>query len=240
MLLRSSRSDSLTQPRNTEDEDAASCPTSTSLQQPFSTELPLSATILLRHVNTNAIADYYDIPPLRNHANTKIQNLLKTNWSPIRFSDVVSKVLHSTNDPTLHKLITSTAATHIEELLKDEGFTTSGVISDFALDIIRHTTAVNTVMEQALSQKLQGVQVRLSSLEVDQAYEVSLRESENDRMNRVMEEINSSLETLRETKQCRNSNCGSDFTCYIERHGSELQPKYTLRCARCQCRHKGN
>jgi len=39
----------------------------------------MTTEILLRHVKVNAIAHYYDIPPLKQLADTKIQNILETN-----------------------------------------------------------------------------------------------------------------------------------------------------------------
>jgi hypothetical protein len=38
----------------------------------------MTTEILLRNVRVNAIADYYDIPRLKQLANTKIQHVLKT------------------------------------------------------------------------------------------------------------------------------------------------------------------
>lgn len=41
-----------------------------------------------------------------------------------------------------------------------------------------------------------------------------------------------------QTSTCRNIRFGAEFTCYIERGGFLYEPKYTLRCATCHCRHK--
>ena len=41
-----------------------------------------TAETLLGHVRVNAVADYYDIPQLKELANTKIRHIIETNWSP--------------------------------------------------------------------------------------------------------------------------------------------------------------
>ncbi|KAF4632577.1 hypothetical protein G7Y89_g5550 [Cudoniella acicularis] len=228
--------DSVFEPKNEEvgivnqDNEGSSLLTST----PFNLLLPMTTEILLRHIKVNAIADYYDIPQLKRLANTKIQNFLETNWSANNFSAVVEEAFNSTSDTALHKIITSTAAAHIEELVQHEDFTTVTVMSDFALGILRNMIATYKVKEELSAQKLQAAESRLQSIEVSYTYEKSLRDSESSRMDRVIENINDCLETLNKTQTCRNARCEAEFTCYIEHGGTANEPKYTLRCARCR------
>src|SRR2546423_15473800 len=85
-----------------------------------------TAEILLGHVRVNAIADYYDIPQLKELANTKIQHIIETNWSPHGFSEVVKEVFNSTTDRALREIMSLTAVAHIEELLEFEDFAELG------------------------------------------------------------------------------------------------------------------
>jgi len=213
-------------------------PTSTPFNPLPPTTLPMTTEILLRHIKVNAIADYYDIPQLKQLADTKIQNILETNWSANNFPDVVEEAFRSTSDTALHKIITSTAAAHIEELVEHEDFATLTVMSDFALGILRNLIAAYKVKEELSTQKLQAAESRLRAIEDNYTYDKSLRDRESTRTNRVTENINDCLETLNKTKTCRNARCEAEFTCYIERGGTVNEPKYILRCARCRCRHK--
>ena len=224
------------------------------LDLPASTQVdPLSATtpamtteILLRNVRVNAIAEYYDIPQLKQLANTKIHHILQTFWSASSFSDIVKEAFNSTSDMALHNIMTLTAAMHIEELLELEDFASLEIMSDFSIGVIQNTIAAHKAKEDLSTQKLQAVESqlqyaesRLQSAEQDCTYERSLRDRETTRADRIIENIDDCVNTLSRTSTCRNVRCESDFTCYIERGGFSEEPKYTLRCARCRCRHKG-
>ena len=97
---------------------------------------PTTNEIVLHHVHVNAIADYYDIPQLKQLVKTKIQNVLKTSWSAEGFSNVVKEVYSST-DLALHDVMTLVTSKHIEELVELEDFTGLDVMSDFAFAVIR-------------------------------------------------------------------------------------------------------
>jgi hypothetical protein len=220
---------------------------STSTQvDPLSATMPATTTkILLYNVRVNAIADYYDIPQLKQPANTKIQHVLETSWSADGFSGIIKEASNSTSDIALHNIMTLTAATHIEELLMLEDFAALEVMSDFSISVIRSTIAAHKAKEdlstkklQAIESQLQSAEYRLQSAQQDCAYEKSLRDSETTRAGRVIENIDDCLNTLSMTNTCRNVRCEADFTCYIERGGLAGEPKYTLRCGKCRCRHK--
>ncbi|KAH8663696.1 BTB/POZ protein [Tricladium varicosporioides] len=206
---------------------------------------PTTTEILLCHVHMNAIADYYDIPQLKQLANTKIQPLLENTWSPDNFSDIVREVFNSTSDTALRKIMASTAATHMEELVELEDFATLDAMSEFAISIIRTIIAAYKDREDLSTQKLQAVQSqlqqtksRLQSAEQDCSDEKSLRDRATTRADHIIENVDNCIEILSKTRTCRNPRCEADFTCYIERGGFIDEPKYTLRCARCRCRHK--
>ncbi|KAH7317410.1 hypothetical protein BKA65DRAFT_466379 [Rhexocercosporidium sp. MPI-PUGE-AT-0058] len=220
--------------RGSEDVDSSNLPASTHVDSLCAITPAMTTEMVLHHVRVNAIADYYDIPLLKQLANTKIQRLLETTRSADGFSDVVREVFNSTSDKALREIMASTAATHIEELIGLEDFTALDVMSEFAVSIIQNTSR----QLQAVKSQLQQTESRLRSAEQDCSYEKSLRESETAKADRIVAKINDCLDTLSKTRTCRNVNCSADFTCYIERGGFLDEPKYTLRCARCQCRHK--
>ena len=92
-----------------------------------------TAEILLGHVGVNAVADYYDIPQLKELVNTKIQHIIEPNWPPHRFLEVVKEVFNSTTDRELREIMSLAATAHIEELLQFEDFAGLDVVSDFAI-----------------------------------------------------------------------------------------------------------
>ena len=197
-----------------------------------------TAEVLLGHVRVNAVADYYDIPQLKELANTKIQHIIETNWSPHGFSEVVKEVFNSTTDRELREIMSLTATAHIEELLEFEDFAELDVMNDFAIGIIRNMFATYKADESLTSRELRDVKHRLQSLEVDYSSERSAHEREAGRADRISGNIDHCLEILSKTRSCRNARCDADFTCYVERGGTVYNPQYTLRCAKCRCRHQ--
>jgi hypothetical protein len=175
--------------------------------------------MLLRHVHVNAIADYYDIPPLKELANTEIKHLLETSWSADGFSHVVKEVFDSTRDTALHNMVTSASAAHIEELLELDDFTALEVMSDFAVGIIRSTIAERKANEES---SLQGLQATESKLK----FEIG-------RAHRIIQNIDGCLDILSRTETCPNAWCRANLK--IERGGPEAEPKYTLLCRMCRC-----
>ena len=197
-----------------------------------------TAEILVGHVRVNAIADYYDIPQLKELANTKIQHIIETNWSPHGFSEVVKEVFNSITDRELREIVSLAATAHIEELLEFEDFAELDVMSDFAIGIIRNMFTTYKADKGLTSRELRDMKDHLESLEVDYSSERSAHEREAGRAGRISENINHCLEILSTTRSCRNARCNADFTCYVERGGTNYDPQYTLRCAKCHCRHK--
>ncbi|OCK99066.1 uncharacterized protein K441DRAFT_541126, partial [Cenococcum geophilum 1.58] len=115
---------------------------------------PTTAYIILRHVYINIIADYYNIPQLKELANIKIQYILGTGWSANGFPNIIKDVFSLIGDLALYNIITLTAAKHIKELIKLKDFTELDVISDFAIGIIRTTITASKDIEENFTQKL--------------------------------------------------------------------------------------
>jgi hypothetical protein len=78
---------------------------------------------LIRHVLVNSIADYYDIPALKDLANEKIRLVLDTSCTANGFSRVLKKVFECTSDEMLQKMMVLFAALNIEQLIELEDFT---------------------------------------------------------------------------------------------------------------------
>jgi len=197
------------------------------------TTRPTTANITLRHVHVNAIADYYNIPQLKELANTKIQHILGTSWSADGFPNVVKDVFSLTGDLALHNIITLTAAEHIEELVKLEDFVELDVMGDFAIGIVRTAITAFKDIDEKSTQKLQAVQSQLQQTEsllkfVEARCAAAERKSDN---------IDDCLDSLRKIRTCRNVNCGAEFRGYIELGGHLSDPSYILRCSKCQCKH---
>ncbi|KAF3479509.1 uncharacterized protein GIQ15_06485 [Arthroderma uncinatum] len=119
------------------------------------------AAIILCHVEVNAIADYYDIPSLRDLANDNIKYILKCQWEVEKFSEIIAHSIQSTTDPNLHDLLASTTAEHIQELLTIPDLGDSHVSSEFYMAIIMHTgRRIGELQSQLMTKdvKISGVQ----------------------------------------------------------------------------------
>jgi hypothetical protein len=146
---------------NANDEDASNPPLSKNIGPSRAATQAMTTAILLRHVQVNAIADYYNIPELKQLSNTKIKHCLETTWSADGFSDIVREVFDSTGDTVLREMMASTAAAHIKELVGLEDFAALDVMSDFTTSVIRKMTQrLRTVEFQ-----LQETEIRLQSAE---------------------------------------------------------------------------
>jgi hypothetical protein len=97
---------------------------------------------LLFHIKINSIADYYDIPELRRCANTKVQNVLNTSWSPCNFPVILQEAFNSSGDKELRNILSEAMAAHIDELVElGEEIAPSEAISDFAYDVLHRLVA---------------------------------------------------------------------------------------------------
>ena len=53
--------------------------------------------------------------------------------------------------------------------------------------------------------------------------------------NEMVSRLNALVDSTYKWEECRN--CGDDFGSWIERLGSQDDPKFQLRCSNCRCRH---
>ena len=97
---------------------------------------------LLFHIKMNSIADYYDIPELRQRANTEIEYILNTSWSPCNFPIIIQEAVKSTGDKELRNILSDAMAAHMDELVElGEDIAPPELISDFAFSVIRRLVA---------------------------------------------------------------------------------------------------
>jgi hypothetical protein len=115
---------------------------------------PRMDEMLLPHINVNSIADYYDIPELKRHANDRIRQILAMEWSGKSFSNVLERVFESTADEPLHQIMVTAAVDHLEELIELEDFFKVKLLNTFA------TGVINGVIER-MSAKLRTIQDEL-------------------------------------------------------------------------------
>ena len=72
---------------------------------------------LLRHVRTNTIADYYNIPKLAELTRSKIQQAQLDQWDPNAWLDVTKNALAITGDPAFHDTLAQIFAGHASEFI---------------------------------------------------------------------------------------------------------------------------
>jgi len=207
-------------------------------EDPPTSRITETSDILLCHVNVAAIADYYDITTLKEVVNRKIKTVLDTNWSPDGFSTVIKKAFDSTSDPELRNLLASAAAEHILELVGQKDFFTCGIVNDFAADLLKEVMTKYNTRNKELQEELINTKSRLEANERYYEQEKAQCEALGKRISYINDSIDGCHDKLRETDICRNPRCDVEFKCYIESGGTSDRPTYTLRCARCHCRHK--
>lgn len=186
------------------------------------------ATLIISHVKVNAIADYYDIKCLMDHATSKILDLERNQPNPGGFLAAVKEALDSTGDRNLFDGMALLIAEKADQYIDQPGM--QDFFNDFALSVIRNLVRVNSERSAELQR------------EIDYLHREKLAERERYRKveiraDTVKQNINTCREMLRDRNTCRNESCCADFSCYIEQRGTESEPIYVLRCSKCQCRH---
>lgn len=192
------------------------------------TSSSLLAQSLLRHVRTNAIADYYDITKLAELTRSKIQKAQLDQWDPYAWLDVTKNALATTGDQAFHDTLAQIVAHHVSDFLDMDQV--GDVMNEFSVKVFRHRIQTAETEDRFL-------RLQILELERELKVEQTRREVAEARIHRVRENMRNCLETLRERDLCRNSSCQADFECYIEERGQAHEPMFTLRCARCLCKH---
>jgi len=166
---------------------------------------------LLFHIRMNSIADYYDIPELRHCANTEVQNILSTSWSPRNFPIIIQEVVKSTGDKELRDILSGAMAAHMDELVElGEGIAPPEVISDFAYSVLRRlVVAMHEAKRQA---------------------RLTIRAHESMKQN-----IEAFKKLHNATTKCSNYYCSGGFTMEVDPRKDP--PSYKLCCRQCKREH---
>ena len=173
--------------------------------------------VLLVHLEVNAIADYYNIPKLRDLAESKIRNILLGNNTILpRLLQEVSSGAHA----NLYAIIAEVAA---------ESYDISDLFSQddtpFKLDPALYSKIIVACgLRMALLKKeLEDVQVSYKT-----AQDLTAANE------RAIVTIHAKLGM---TPKCRH--CDEKFNCYIENEGLGLNSElgFMLRCTSCRTRH---
>jgi hypothetical protein len=190
---------------------------------------PLGNEGVRHHVRVSVIADYYNIPGLADLANAKIQGAPAGEWDAQALLDATKESLNITNDQALRETMATLAARNLKKLLDTDQL--GDLISDFGVAVLKKYIQEVEEVRRDLNEKsyLLAQSVGRETLAKENADRNAARAA------RVRENMGRCLETLREKGCCRNSKCHAEFNCYIEERGH--QPVYTLRCAKCGCRH---
>jgi hypothetical protein len=179
---------------------------------------------LLSHLRVNAIADYYNIQNLAQLANSKIRVILEEGQNANMFPRVVQEVSSSNRDPDIRSIIASAAATCIEELSELKAFQDVELEHNLSTEILR-----------ACSERIQTLQRHLDVAQQNVIIYQEFRDDERRVKESVIEQIDKSMDLLKQTYGCRH--CAKGFGCYFEKKGLEGHPSYILRCKECRCRH---
>ncbi|PGH09654.1 hypothetical protein AJ79_05620 [Helicocarpus griseus UAMH5409] len=97
----------------------------------------LTYDLLRIRLQLHSIADYLEIPALRERAIESICDTLNTDWSPDRFVNALKIMIATTKDAKLYEAMASVAATNITELLELEGFTQLDMPNQMTMGIAR-------------------------------------------------------------------------------------------------------
>lgn len=181
--------------------------------------LEQNLALVLLHVHVNGIADYYDIPGLKDMANRNIKRILNKIEALDGFTDIIEETLNYTNDPDLHQIIAECAAMHITDLVETKDFFEKGAITQFPAAIIN-------VMAQTYPKAI----VKLEKSLADAQSEAEQMRTELRDLN---QRINNLMHHTQRIRRCRNRDCRQELSGYLDVYNGE----YTYRCSQCRCKH---
>ena len=200
---------------------------------------------LLQHVRVNAIANFFEVLPLKDLANAKISRLVGAEWSANGFLEALHEAGNTAHDNVLMRILSEAAAVHIEELVLHDSFTRVDLTGEYARAVLQYVAAISKArQEQATSEQrelktqLESAEKRIRALTQDIEWQKDCATGSRERAERIIHNFENCAAVLNETYECRNTKCNAEFRCWFERGGKPEEPQYTLRCVRCRCRHR--
>jgi hypothetical protein len=185
-------------------------------------EYNVNRETLLHHVRMNAIADYYDVPLLRQLAVTRFERAIAKKWCCTSFLVAAKEALKITSDNNLHNSMAIIAAEHVAELLEHKVF--SDMTGDFTIEVMKNMVA----MKEAIKAQVHDLQAEVKQLDGKYQQEKKLRDTEKDSIESSRSIRDGQLNKLRDTAACRN--CGATFNGYYTAYEG-------VRCKSCKCKH---
>ena len=196
-----------------------------------------------RHILVNAIADYYEIEPLKTVANSRIRRALHKNWPSEGFRDVSKAAIKLTQDKMLHEIVATAATRHIDEL--DDSLLRE-IVGPCGPSIFRQTMERSRHIEDSITTHIDRLlsicKLNRDALESELSYAVVSWQSSLRASNELREMLDAILYALDSIKACRNIHCPVQFSfnCYIKYVPPDplgsMRPNYTVRCKSCDCR----
>ena len=181
---------------------------------------------LLNNISEYAIADKYEIPDLNKLAEVKFSAIISEIWPHKDFPAVIQAVFESTpsNDTGLRGVVTKVCLEHIDEIIKDEAYTS----------LLRTTEVLAFSLLQSIKASNDEAQVQL----LQKSVEIALLEKERSEMNQKFDSWTRKMEFLfargKAINGCRR--CGGRELEFVTLpHATDLRA--AMKCQNCREEH---
>jgi hypothetical protein len=183
---------------------------------------------LFSSVRVYAIAEKYDIPPLRELARQRFLDWASSNWACDDFPAIVREVFDSTHasDRGLREVVLELVAKHADSFLeRDDFLRTIADDAELGLGLFRRLVITQSCERGALMSQIEY-------LENDQAkIESQLRDCQKE-LQAKSKELDSAVETIKGLVDCKS--CGSQFNLSVAEGWDGILNYTCRRCPRGQ------
>lgn len=199
--------------------------------------------ILLAHIQTYAIGEYYDIPTLKTFALERFTAATSSGWQLDGLVSVIKavdeRIRH--DDRALRDVLLSHLVKHATELQETSSFmdelSEAKDIHHFTADLFQHT--VRQWMHDRREGELRVAdRDRQNKLEkelfnhvdkVAKSWEEKFKEKEAD--------LSNLLQAVKAVpKECRNKTCDREFPALTYEHKDSPKEGWMVRCTKCKCK----
>lgn len=182
---------------------------------------------LVQHVYVYAIADFYNVSSLVEHAASKFKHLL---GCPIRGNSMM-RVIEATcsntrqEDMYLREPLTSKVAQRIHQLRSDDSFSQALAAGNLPQEFLGHVLSRVSANQEEHHEKLQDLLEKEKKARSDAEYKSSILQHRLANLQNTLASMNTA---------CRNTGCSARFDkLTFEPCGTE---GWQVRCAQCRCR----
>ena len=206
-------------------------------KQPEATPCPLkdNCSVLFNNVRVYAIAEKYEILPLKELARERFGTCAENNWSCEEFPAIVREVVESTpsTDRGLRDIVSQLVAEHVQKFLDNEDFLhlleDSG---ELGLNILRQVLSIKSEeLDSAMKSKAASeanVAELLSRIAALEATNTTL----TDQLEEHWASLSAKMKKINDLALCRH--CGETFNTCLEGYDGKI---VIVRCAKCRTRH---